>query len=87
MTTRMTITLSQGLLSKIKTIIKKDNNNQSVNTFINDAVELYLKKIEIDEYEKQMKAAANDPEFIERTMNCTEDFKYIDSEGLGTGEW
>jgi len=33
-------------------------------------------------YEASMRETAQDAAFIERTMQCMEDFKYVDGEGL-----
>ena len=40
-------------------------------------------KIKNSQYETLMSDAANDNDFIQRTMSCAEDFVYIDSEVTG----
>ena len=42
-------------------------------------------KIKNSQYETLMSDAANDDDFIQRTMSCAEDFAYVDSEVAG--EW
>jgi len=37
---------------------------------------------EKEAYEASMREAAQDAAFMERTMKCAEDFKYVDSEWL-----
>ena len=38
-----------------------------------------------EEYEKGMQEAAKDEEFLKRTLECQEDFKFVDCENIG--EW
>ena len=52
-----------------------------VNAFVsNVADELPKNKIKKSRYETLMSDAANDDDFIQRTMSCAEDFVYVDSE-------
>ena len=57
----------------------------SVNFAIRQAVDEYLKQLKKSQYETLMAEAANDDDFIQRTMSCAEDFAYVDSEVAG--EW
>lgn len=45
--------------------------------FTDEEIEAEIKEARM---EIQMKEAAKDKAFIERTMKCAEDFKYVDSE-------
>ena len=57
----------------------------SVNYGIKSAVKKYLEQSRKEKYEKGMQEAAKDEEFIKRTMDCQNDFDFVDSEGIG--EW
>ena len=35
-----------------------------------------------EEYEKNMQEAAQDEEFLKRTLECQEDFKFVDYENI-----
>ena len=57
----------------------------SVNYGIKSAVEKYLEQSRKEIYEKNMKEAAQDEEFLRRTLNTQKDFKFVDCEDIG--EW
>ena len=57
----------------------------SVNYGIKRAVETYLEQSKKEKYAQSMREAAKDEEFLKRTLNAQEDFKFIDCEDIG--EW
>ena len=57
----------------------------SVNYGIKSAVKIYLEQSRKEKYEKSMQEATQDEEFLKRTLTAQEDFKFVDSEGIG--EW
>ena len=57
----------------------------SVNYGIKNAVEEYLEQLRKERYAKNMQEAAQDEEFLKRTLNCQRDFDFVDCEGIG--EW
>ena len=61
----------------------------SVTEGINAALEAYVKKTQKDIYESQMRAAAQDKSFIERTMSAQRDFENLDNKDrlLEADEW
>ena len=71
-------------IDELKQLAKKQQI-PSVNYAIREAIDEYLKQAKKNEYNEQMKAAAKDRAFVERTMKCAEDFEYSDSEVQG--EW
>ncbi len=83
-TVRYTATLPEESLEELKSLAK-EKKIPSVNSAIKEAVEDYLKEVKRSEYETLMSEAGKDKDFLERTINCTEDFKTIDSEVAG--EW
>jgi len=83
-TTRYTATLPVAALNDLKALAG-ENLIPSVNYGIRQAVDEYLKQIKKAQYAAQMKKAAADEAFIERTSRCAEDFSLSDSEVQG--EW
>jgi hypothetical protein len=57
----------------------------SVNYGIREAIEQFLAECKRELYHRQMTDAANDNEFMERTLETQEAFKHTDSE-VG-GQW
>jgi len=83
-TTRYTATLPVAALNELR-MLASENLIPSVNYGIRQAVDEYLKQIKKAQYAAQMKKAAADKAFIERTNRCAEDFSFSDSEVQG--EW
>ena len=83
-TTRYTATLPVAALNDLQALAG-ENLIPSVNYGIRQAVDEYLKQIKKAQYAAQMKKAATDEAFIERTSRCAEDFSLSDSEVQG--EW
>ena len=78
-TTRFTATLPEEYLEQLKEMTET-NEIPSINFAIREAIELYIKEVKKAKYEALMEEAANDKEFLERTCECENDFKYADSE-------
>jgi len=57
----------------------------SVNYGIKKAVGKYLEQEKKEMYRKSMEEAANDPDFMKRTLDAQKDFTFVDCE-VG-GEW
>lgn len=83
-TVRFTATLPSIYVDELKQLAK-EQQIPSVNFAIKQAIDEYLKQVKKHKYNEMMKTAANDKSFMERTMNCAEDFDFSDSEVLG--EW
>jgi len=83
-TVRYTATLPMVYIDELKTLAK-DRKIPSVNHVINEALDEYMKNMKAAQYEALMKAAGRDDAFLARTVGCSEDFRFIDSEV--SGEW
>ena len=83
-TSRVTATLPTEQVKMLKRL-SLEHRIPSVNFAIRQAVDEYLKQLKKSQYETLMAEAANDDDFIQRTMSCAEDFAYVDSEVAG--EW
>ena len=83
-TIRYTATVPEPLMEELKALAKQ-KHVPSVNYAILEAVSAYLEEKRAEMYYSAMQEAARDKAFLARTMRCAEDFKYVDSEGLG--EW
>ncbi len=83
-TSRVTATLPTEQVKMLKQL-SLEHRIPSVNFAIRQAVDEYLKQLKKSQYETLMAEAANDDDFIQRTISCAEDFAYVDSEV--TGEW
>lgn len=83
-TIRYTATLPSEYIDKLKELVDSQKI-PSVNYAIREAVEEYLVQTKKVKYNEQMKDAAKDEAFINRTMACAEDFSFLDSEVQG--EW
>lgn len=81
-TVKYTATLPSEFVNELKELASK-SAIPSVNYGIGEAISIYIHDIKQKNYEAQMKAAACDNDFIERTLNCEEDFLYVDSEVNG----
>ena len=57
----------------------------SFSSGVNNAIKAYVKELRRIEYDKQMEEAANDKDFMQRTMDCHLEMTSFDSEV--TGEW
>ncbi len=83
-TSRVTATLPTEQVKMLKQL-SLEHRIPSVNFAIRQAVDEYLKQLKKSQYETLMAEAANDDDFIQRSMSCAEDFAYVDSEVAG--EW
>ena len=82
-TVRYTATLPLSHFDALKEMTK-GKEVPSVNFAINQAVDEYLKSRKTAQFDAQMKEAAKDKAFLDRTIGCSEDFKYVDGEISGT---
>lgn len=55
----------------------------SVNFVIRTALDEYLKQMKKNEYEAKLREAANDAAFMQRTLQCADDFSFSDGEVSG----
>ncbi len=83
-TIRYTTTLPEMYIAELKEMAQA-KVIPSVNYAIREALDDYLKQMKKNEYEAKIREAAKDNAFIQRTMQCAEDFSYSDSEVQG--EW
>ncbi len=83
-TIRYTATLPELYIDELKEMAQA-KVIPSVNYAIREALDGYLKQIKKNEYEAKLREAADDAAFMQRTMNCAEDFSCSDSEVQG--EW
>ena len=83
-TSRVTATLPTEQVKLLKQL-SLEHRIPSVNFAIRQAVDEYLKQLKKTQYETLMADAANDDDFMQRTLSCAEDFAYVDSEVAG--EW
>ena len=74
-----TFTLPQEMMEKLKDFVKKDNF-PSINSFVREALQNYLDKIEKEHLRKEMKKASKDPMFIKDMDNSMGFFKRLDDE-------
>ena len=81
-TSRVTATLPTEQVKMLKQL-SLEHRIPSVNFAIRQAVDEYLKQLKKSQYETLMAEAANDDDFIQRSMSCAEDFAYVDSEVAG----
>ena len=83
-TTRITVTLPTEYLTQLMELAR-ENVVPSVNYAVKEAVKAYLDQIKKMKYESLMAEAAEDKDFMKRTLDCANDFSYVDSEV--PGEW
>jgi len=81
---KYTAVLPNEYVSELKNLAAK-KIIPSVNYGIKRAVEKYLEQSRKERYEQDMREAAQDKEFLKRTVNAQKDFKFVDCEGMG--EW
>ena len=81
---RYTATVPEPLMEELKALARQ-KFVPSVNYAILEAVSSYLEGKRVEMYYSSMQEAARDKAFLARTAQCAEDFKFVDSEGLG--EW
>lgn len=74
-----TFSLPINLLNKLKDY-STDGYIPSVNSAVKEAIESYLKMLEKQKLYNEMKAAAQDPMFMEDLKNSMNDFNYTDFE-------
>ena len=74
-----TFTLPQEMMEKLKDFVKRDNF-PSINSFVREALQTYLDKIEKEHLRKEMKKASKDPMFIKDMDNSMGFFKRLDDE-------
>ena len=81
-TIRYTATLPENFVYELKEMAR-EKTIPSVNSAINEALREYLKNRKKAQYEALLKDAGRDQSFLDRTMQCSEDFSVVDSEGAG----
>lgn len=74
-----TFTLPQEMMEKLKDFVKKDNF-PSINSFVREALQSYLDKIEKEHLRNEMGKASRDPMFIKDMDNSMGFFKRLDDE-------
>jgi len=74
-----TFSLPIDLLNKLKDY-SNDGYIQSVNFAVKDAIESYLKLLEKQKLYDEMKAAVDDPMFMDDLINAMNDFSHTDFE-------
>ena len=83
-TTRYTATLPVCYLNELKSLAQS-KKIPSVNFAIRQALDEYMTQLKKKQYDDAMREAAQDKAFVKRTMRCSDDFGYADSEVQG--EW
>ncbi len=83
-TIRYTTTLPEMYIDELKEMAQA-KVIPSVNFAIRAALDEYLKQMKKNEYEAKLREAANDNAFMQRTMQCADDFSF--SDGEVQGEW
>ncbi len=83
-TVKSTINLNKYYKNQLEWLVAQ-NELSSVTEGINIAIEAYVKAKQKELYAKQMQAASQDVDFIERTLSSQREFEKIDAEV--TGEW
>ena len=81
---KSTVNLNKYYKEKLEELVRL-NLLSSVTEGINLAIENFVKEKNRELYAKQMEEAANDREFMERTLTAQKDFDKIDDEDFG--EW
>jgi len=81
---KYTAVLPNEYVSELKNLAAK-KIIPSVNYGIKRAVEKYLEQSRKERYEQDMQEAAQDKEFLKRTVTTQKDFTFVDCEGIG--EW
>lgn len=87
-TVKSTVNLNRYYKEQLELFVRM-NQISSVTEGINAALEAYVKATQKALYEEQMKAAAKDKGFMERTLSAQRDFDNMDSEDrlLEADEW
>lgn len=87
-TVKSTINLNKYYKEQLELFVQM-NRISSVTEGINTALENYVKTMQKTIYSEQMKAAAADKNFMERTMASQRDFEQIDSQEIAAeaDEW
>ncbi len=83
-TVKSTININSEYMDELKFLVSK-NIITSLTEGINQSLELFIKEKKKELYEKQLAAAANDKDFLERTLGCQSDFDK--KENGAPGEW
>ncbi|MDY3031032.1 MAG: hypothetical protein SOS24_04635 [Clostridia bacterium] len=83
-TIRYTTTLPELYIDELKHMAQA-KVIPSVNFAIRAALDEYLKQMKKNEYEAMLREAANDTAFMQRTLQCADDFSF--SDGEVPGEW
>lgn len=81
---KSTVNLNKYYKEQLEELVRL-NLLSSVTEGINLAIENFVKEKNRELYAKQMEEAANDREFMERTLTAQKDFDKIDDEDFG--EW
>jgi hypothetical protein len=78
-TIKYTATLPESSVDELKMLAEK-KVIPSVNFAIREAIEVYIVQTKKELYQKQIKEASKDEVFLKRTINCDNDFSFVDSE-------
>ena len=81
---KSTVNIPVKLKEELNKYVKL-NMVPSFSSGVNMAIEAYLKELRRIDYDRQMAVAANDRDFIERTMDCQNAMS--DRESGAPGEW
>ena len=87
-TVKSTVNLNRYYKEQLEMFVRM-NHISSVTEGINAALEAYVKSKQKALYEEQMKAAAKDSAFMERTLSAQIDFENLDSKDrlLEADDW
>jgi len=78
-TIKYTVTLPEESLNELKAFTK-NKVIPSVNFAVREAINVYIVQTKKELYEREMKEASKDKDFINRTIESNKDFSYLDSE-------
>jgi hypothetical protein len=82
-TIKYTTALPESSINELKLLAER-KIIPSVNFAIREAIHLYIAQTKREVYEKEMREAAKDGDFLKRTLESDEDFSSVDSE-VGQG--
>jgi len=81
---KSTINISTVNFEELKSLVSEQAIS-SMTEGINLGIEMLIKEKRREMYQKQMAEAANDKDFLDRTLNSQHDFDQIDTEV--SGQW
>ncbi|MDD5659196.1 MAG: hypothetical protein PHR39_04185 [Actinomycetota bacterium] len=74
-----TFSIQEELVNELKSLVAEDKS-KSFNFIVREALAQYVSKLKEETYEKEMKEAASDPDFIRNNEKTMEDFKFSDAQ-------